>query len=122
MYTMCHFFKFLILKLCINIMFMNYTHNINTHKNLDVLKNEIITLIDKSKSEKTTFRFNSFKLLMRMKCNQYKYMYPKYSNYLEDFMTVLKIENNDIFIQEFITKVNICDDLFVLYLLFIIWE
>ena len=73
-------------------------------------------LIDKYKNEKTTFAFNSFKIQLHKEINNYKYMYPKYLNYLYEFMNVINITNKDVFIQEFKTKINDCDDLFVLYL------
>lgn len=114
------FFKSIMCKAYLNIMFMDYVYNINTEKNLDLLKNEIIVLIDKHKREKTIFKLNSLKTFLCIKINHYDYMYQKYSNYFEDFKLVLNIKNNDTFVQDFKTKINGCDDLFVLYLFSII--
>lgn len=105
-----------IVKIYLDIMFMDYIYSENPEKNLDILKNKIIVLIDKYKNEKTTFAFNSFKIQLHKEINNYKYMYPKYLNYLYEFMNVINITNKDVFIQEFKTKINDCDDLFVLYL------
>lgn len=112
------FFKSIVSKACLNIMFMDYIYNVNTQKNLDLLKNEIVMSIDKYKNEKTNFKFNLFKVLICRENSRYKYMYPKYSNHFEDFILISEIQNNDTFVQELKKKIKNCDDLFVLYLSF----
>lgn len=75
--------------------------------------------MDKHKSEKTRFRFQSLKMLLSIKSNQYEYMYPNYSPYFQEFKLISKINNDDTFVQEFNKQIVSCDDLFVLYLFYI---
>lgn len=114
------FIRSLGVRACMYIIFMDYIHNENTTKNIDLLRDEIIVLIDKTKSQRTLFKFNVFKLSLSRQISFYEYTYPKYSSYLADFKIIAKQNdnNNDIFVEEFKTKVNNCDDLFVLYLFY----
>lgn len=109
--------KSTILKLHMNIMFMDYVYNINTQKDIDVLKNDLITSMDIHKSKKSRFDFNVLKMCVLIQTNHFNYIYPNYSNYFEDIKCVLDIQNNDTFMIEFKKLINECDELFVLFLL-----
>lgn len=116
---MCIFFKSIGIRLCMNIMFMDYVCNENPEKNVDLVKIKNIELIDKIKNERTAFLFGAFKLMMRMKINIYnKHIYSKYSSYFEDFKIITNIKDDNVFVEEFKNKINICNNLFVLYLLY----
>lgn len=112
------FIRSLSVRACMYIIFMDYIYNENKTKNINLLRDEIIILIDKTKSQRTLFKFNVFKLSLRRQISFYEYTYPKYSSYLADFKIIAKQNDNDIFVEEFKTKVNNCDDLFVLYLFY----
>lgn len=118
----CDYLKATIQSVCLNIMYLNYIHNVNTDKNVDLIKNEILTSIDKHKNMKTTFHFNSLKVLVVLKINQYKYMYPHYANILDFFRDIARITDNDLFMNEFRKEIFNCNDLFILYLINLILE
>jgi hypothetical protein len=116
---MIKFFKSIAIRSYINITFMNYIYNENIEQNLDLLRNEVLLLIDKNKNERSIFEFNIFKFIFKMRINIYEYTYSKYSIYLEPFKIVANIKNDDdAFVEEFKNKINACDNLFVLYLLY----
>lgn len=109
--------KSTILKACMNIMFMDYVYNVNTQKDIDVLKNDIVISMDIHKSKESMFEFNVLKRCVLIQTNHFNYIYPNYSNYFEDIKCVLDIQNNDTFMIEFKKFINECDELFVLFLL-----
>ena len=59
---------------------------------------------------------------MRREINRYKIMYSNYSNYFENFNINAQTSNNHTFVKEFIKQINNCEDLFVLYLFYIMLE
>jgi len=100
------------------IMYTNYVLNQNENKDLNILKNTIIELIDTHRIEDSFFKFNSVKIKLLRNFNKYKYIYPNYAKYINDIILLLNIKNNEEFTQELKIKINLCDDLFILYLLF----
>lgn len=119
---MCQSIKAIIVRACLNIMFMEYSSNESEYNlnEFEKIKNEIILSFDNIKNNTRTFRFNSFKIYMILRMNYFQYVYPKYSNFLEEFKIILKFENNNLFIQEFKNNIGTCDELFVLFLIKII--
>jgi hypothetical protein len=107
-------------KAFINIMYINYILNKNKNKDLDMLKNDILHLLDNNQN--TGIKINILKIILIRALYKYKTMYPKYLNYYDNFISICKIKNNDLFIQKFKRKIDQNDNLFVLYLLFIILE
>lgn len=119
---MLYYIKSLLLKFSINIMYMDYIYNKNTKKNVDLLKNEINLIINNYSNENSAFKLGSLKIYLHAKLYHFIYLYPKYSNKLNNFLNIFINENNNFynkFIQEIQMKVNICDDLFVLYLIYL---
>jgi hypothetical protein len=114
--------KLFIYKQCINISYLIFIYNEkneneNEEKIMGLLKYTCLMLIDEHTIDKSVFQIKSLKLAFHKRCNRFIYMYPKYSNYLEDFNTIFTSKNNDTFIHDFKSKIFSCDDLFVLYLM-----
>ena len=112
------FIKSVVARACIYVLFMNYVHNQNKEKNIDLLKYEILVLIRNIKGRMNLFRFYVFKQNLSKIISFYEYTYSKYSSYLAYLKNVTKIADNNIFVEEFEAEINNCDDLFVLYLFY----
>lgn len=125
---------------CIYIMYCNYTVNTNPTKDISVAKTQLITMVETICREYNTFRFNAFKLELRMHGGRYTHDYPSYaSTYFLPLELILappwsmplttrpnstNMNNPDkeLFLTKFTEWVNRCDDLFVIYLYLLIFE
>ena len=106
--------KLLALRILTNLEFKLYKYE-NT--DINIIKIEIIFLINKHFKEKDIFNFNSFKLRIQFDIYKYKNIYNDYSSELNEMYEILKIKNNDIFIIEFTKKINEYNNLFILFLI-----
>ena len=110
--------KLFIYKQFMNIWYSNYIYNENAEKNVDLLKNTCIMLIDEHTINKSELQVDLLKRELYTDCTRYSYMYPNYSNYLKDFITIFTPKTkNDTFIQDFKSNIMSCDDFFVLFLI-----
>lgn len=110
--------KLFIYKQFMNIWYSNYIYNENAEKNIDLLKNTCIMLIDEHTINKSELQVDLLKRGLYINCTQYIYMYTNYSNYLKEFITIFTSKTkNDTFIQDFKSNIMSCDDFFVLYLI-----
>ena len=101
-----------------NIWYSNYIYNENAEKNVNLLKNTCIMLIDEHTINKSELQVDLLKRGLYTDCTRYIYMYPNYSNYLKDFITIFTPKTkNDTFIQDFKSNIMSCDDFFVLFLI-----
>ena len=107
-------------------MYLNYISNFNENKNLNLIKNEIETTIDKYNSEKTSYMFSAFIMKIALSIKKYTYIYPQYSKSLVKFSEICNNSlwphsetlkyNHEQFIEEFKKEINNCNDLFILFL------
>ena len=110
---------------CLNILYLNYINNYpseRSHSDVIIhLKNNICLFIDKI-TQKTVFDINVLKLILLKYSYRYKYIYNGYSNYIDEFIKIFIIKDNTTFISEFKMKINNCDNMFVLFLFFHVFE
>ena len=109
----------IIQRACIYIYYLDYIYNVNN--DINVLKNILCLFIDNINPTQT-FKTNVFKLTLLRYSYHYKYIYSSYSNYLNDFIRIFNINENITFLSEFKIKINSCENIFVLFLFYLVFK
>ncbi len=119
--------SWILLRGCIFVGYCNYIANVNPEKDISVAKTQLINTVETICRGCNTFKFESFKLELKINCSRYHTYYSSYysTTYFSPLSTILSdkdSKDNELFLTKFKEWVNQCDELYIIYLFLHIFE